>query len=398
MNTTHYKSNRKIKKLPVFNDEKDLLSFLERSLTDNLKQFIKVSISTLIKTEMEQIRDEIRQSGNQVPSFNGSYSRQLVSPFGKVSDIPIPRFREGFGSDGALAPSTLASFEDEKSRTWNLLKDMHLLGISQRKVKQLANKHLGLKISPKSIKNAMHDMVMHESMQINNKVLSDDYEYLYMDGIWEKIKGGGWDDTKAVVLCVLGVRSDGTREMIGFNLARAESKEAWTELLTNIKARGLTGDRLNMITMDDSAGAKIAIDKVYPRTPVQNCLVHKLRSVMMKTSRTNRASVVEDLKAITNSTSPDESTKVARAIVKKWYTTEEKAMNSLKHNFEYCLTYFQFPKDKWKQIRSTNILEREFREVRRRTKINDHSFNDFNSARRYHEGIFQYLNQHYPAK
>ena len=398
MNTTQYKSNRKIKKLPVFNDDKELLQFLERSLTDNLKQFIKVSVSTLVKAEMEQIRDEIRQSGGQVPSFNGSYNRQLISPFGKVSDIPISRFREGFGADGALAPSALSSFEDEKARTWDLLRDMHLLGISQRKVKHIASKHLGIKISNKAIKEAVHDLVMHESMQINNKVLSDEYEYLYMDGIWEKIKGGGWDHTKAVVLCVLGVKSDGIREVIGFSLARSESEEAWTELLTSIKSRGLTGSRLNMITMDDSAGAKIAIDKIYPSTPIQNCLVHKIRSVMMKTSKNNRASVTEDLSTITNANSPDEAMSLAKAIVKKWYTAEEKAMNSLKHNFEYCLTYFQFPKDQWKQIRSTNILEREFREVRRRTKVNDHSFNDFDSARRYHEGIFQYLNQHYPAK
>jgi transposase-like protein len=108
--------------------------------------------------------------------------------------------------------------------------------------------------------------------------------------------------------------------------------------------------------------------------------------------------VTEDLKTITNANSPDKAMEAAKAIVKKWYVREEKAMNSLKHNFEYCLTYFQFPKDKWASIRSTNILEREFREVRRRTKVNDHSFNDIESARRYHEGIFQYLNANYPAR
>src|SRR5579884_3629981 len=141
MSTTQKHSSRTIKKLPVFEDEKDLLQFLERSLTDNLKQFIRVSIQTLVKTEMQQIRDELQQAGQVTPAFNGSYGRQLISPFGRIEDVPIPRFRDGFGD---TPPTVLAGFEDEKSRTWDLLRDMHLLGISQRKVKHLANKHLGL--------------------------------------------------------------------------------------------------------------------------------------------------------------------------------------------------------------------------------------------------------------
>lgn len=393
MLTTHNKSIKQIKKLPVFDDEKDLLNFLERSLTDNLKQFIRVSISALVKAEMEQIRSSL-QADSQ-PHFNGYYGRQLVSPFGKIENVPIPRFRNGFGE---TTPTVLNSFDDEKDRTWQLLNDMHLLGISQRKVKHLAGKHLGLKISTNAIKEAMHNLVMDESTQINNQVLSDDYEYLFMDGIWEKVKGGGWDNTKAVVLCVLGVKPDGSRKLIGFTLARAEDENSWRELLENIKQRGLMGNALSLVVMDDSAGAKAAIDKIYPNVPIQNCLVHKLRSVQSKTSYKHKAAVTEDLKAITNADSPDEAIAAAKEIVKKWYIKEEKAMNSLKHNFEYCLTYFQFPKESWKKIRTTNIIEREFREVRRRTKVNDHSFNDFESARRYHEGIFQYLNSNYPAK
>jgi transposase-like protein len=395
MTTTQINSSKVIKKLPVFQDDKDLLSFLERSLTDNLKQFIKVSITTLVKAEMEQIRLELQNSGNLVPAFNGSYGRNLISPFGKIEDVPIPRFREGFKDN---TPTVLNSFEDEKDRTWDLLRDMHLLGISQRKVKQIAEKHLGLNISTKAIKEATHELVMHESNQINNQVVDDDYEFLYMDGIWEKVKGSGWDNTKAVVLCVLGLKTDGTRKLIGFSLARAEDEDSWLELLTDIKRRGLSGKSLSMVIMDDSAGAKVAIDKVYSKVLIQNCLIHKVRSVFLKTSYKHRTAVSEDMKVIMTANSPDEAMNAAKAIVKKWYTKEEHAMNSLRHNFEYCLTYLQFPKDKWKLIRSTNILEREFREVRRRTKVNDHSFNNFDSARRYHEGIFQYLNQYYPAR
>lgn len=396
MATTQIKSIRTIKKLPVFDDDKDLLAFLERSLTDNLKQFIRHSITTLVKAEMEQVRSELQQSQtSSAPAFNGYYHRQLVSPFGKVEDVPIPRFRDGFGEQ---APSTLDGFDDEKSRTWKLLHDMHLMGVSQRKVKLLAKQHLNLDIGLSKLKDVSQELVMHESAQINLKQLSDDYQYLFCDGIWEKVKGHGWDRTAAVVLCVLGVKRDGTRELIGFELARAEDGDSWTTLLKNIKQRGLTGNGLDLVIMDDSKGCKVAIDRVFGNVLIQNCIVHKLRQVIAFTSHKNKAAIAEDLKVITAANSPDEATEAAKAVAKKWYQKEARAITSLRHNFEYCLTYFQFPKDTWKTIRSTNILEREFREVRRRTKVNDHSFNNFESARRYHEGMFQHLNKYYPAK
>ena len=71
--------------MPIFEDDKDLMQFLERSLTDNLKQFIRVSISTLVKAEMQQIRKELQDQ----TYFNGYYNRQLISPFGKIEDIPV---------------------------------------------------------------------------------------------------------------------------------------------------------------------------------------------------------------------------------------------------------------------------------------------------------------------
>jgi transposase-like protein len=194
------------------------------------------------------------------------------------------------------------------------------------------------------------------------------------------------------------MRADGSYQMLGFTLARSEDANSWTDLLSSIKQRGLSGKTIDVVTMDDSAGCKLAIERVFKDTPIQNCIVHKLRSVLSKTSHKHKAAMSEDLKFISNAQTPDEALAAAKAVAKKWYQKEEKATASLRHNFEYCLTYYQYPKDIWKKIRSTNVLEREFREVRRRTKVNDHSFNSFESANMYHESIFQYLNNNYPAK
>lgn len=278
-----------------------------------------------------------------------------------------------------------------------LLHDMHLMGISQRKVKKLADKHFGINISTKKLKDVSYELVMHESTQINKKQLTDEYQFLFCDGIWENVKGSGWYKTSAVVLCVLGMRADGSYQIPGFTLARAEDSDSWTKLLSSIKQRGLSGKTLDLVIMDDSVCCKLAIERVFKNTPIQNYIVHKLRSVLSKTSHKHKTAIAKDLKVISGTQSPDEALTAAQEIAKKWYSKEGKAIASLRHNFEYCLTYSQYPKDIWKKIRSTNVLGREFREVRRRTKVNEHSFNSFESANMYHEGIFQYLNGNYPA-
>lgn len=383
-------NHTKITKLPVFGDDRDLVKFLETSFAETAKQYIKALATTLVKAEME----EFRQKADRDMSFNGYYPRQLVSPFGRVADVPVPRFRE---APAGLDLRSMQLFGEEQQRVMALLADMHLQGISQRKLQKLANKHLGLNWGTKRLGSAYRELVEKEEFQINSQGLDDSYEYLYCDGIWEKVKGYGWNDPRAVVLCVLGVKADGSRKLLGFAMARAEDGEAWNRLLLGIKERGLTGRNLKLVTSDDSGGFKKALSHVYPRVPLQLCIVHKMRDVLGQTSAKNKPLLGEDLKVVYEARTKEDAMAAAQALVKKWYTKEERACASLRHNFELTLTYLDFPPESWSKIRSNNIVEREFREVRRRTKTFDNSFNDEQSLNRYHNGIFTYLNDNYPA-
>ena len=116
---------------------------------------------------------------------------------------------------------------------------------------------------------------------------------------------------------------------------------------------------------------------------------------MFKTKYTNRKAVGEDLKTIFASESKKEALNKTKAIVRKWYMTETKAMAALRYNIEYCFTYFDFPRDSWSKLRTNNILEREFRELRRRMKVFDNTFQSEKSANRYANTIISYLNQNY---
>jgi transposase-like protein len=379
----------------MFDDDYQLEKFLTENFTESLKQMIKVVVKTMVKTEMETFRGQFEEKLNEKLHFNGYYDRNMISSWGRVDDIPVPRFRRN-NQELNFNPRSLDVFDEEKQRFEKLISEMHLLGISQRKIKHLTQVCLGMPVSKDRVGHIYKEFADREEINVNSQILSDDFQYIFLDGLWEKTKGYGWDNNKTVLLCVLGVKQNGERKIVGFTLAHAEDEKAWSRLLRNIYDRGLKGQNLKLAISDDTQSLKNTLFQYYPKVPVQTCIVHKIRAVMFKTKYTNRKAVGEDLKTIFASESKKEALDKTKAIVRKWYMTETKAMAALRYNIEYCFTYFDFPRDSWSKLRTNNILEREFRELRRRMKVFDNTFQSEKSANRYANTIISYLNQNYP--
>ena len=318
-------NHTKISRLPVFTEEKELTKFLETNFTESLKNMIKLTVKTMIKTEMESFRKEFSDK----LYFNGYYGRNMTSTFGRIEDIPVPRFRQ---SPNSMALQTTGVFAEEQHKFMKLIEQMHLLGISQRKIKYLARICFGIPISVNRVGAIYRELVEKEDININQKQLSDDYEYLILDGIYEKTKGYGWDDNRSVLLCALGVKPTGERQILGFSLARKEEIASWNPFVKSLKNRGLFGKNLKLVIADDHPAIKQAVDQYYPTIPIQLCMVHKERNVIGKTSHKNKKEIAEDLKIVFQSQTKDEAMEKAKQVVKKWYMTESKAMESFRFN------------------------------------------------------------------
>ncbi len=387
--------NRKLNSIVLgVQTEAELQKYLESNFTQSLCHLIKVTVKTMIKLEMEEFRKEMHDLVGTI-HFNGNYARRLVGPFGSVEDIPVPRFRD---NPTTFVPETLGVFEEEKDKFLRIMAEMHRLGISERKIDKLARTCFKTKVTPAKLGAVYKSLADEEALKINSIPLADDYEYVLADGLWVTAKGYGWEEDKAVILCVLGIKPDGVRAVIGFTVARDESYEAWHELLVSIKQRGLTGKNIKLIISDDGKGFDGAMDQLFPKVKHQICLVHKMRNVLTKTSFKHKKEMGTDLSIAFNQDSKETALLAIKALCKKWYVLEPKAIDSLKYHLLDTLTYFEFDKSLWKKIRTNNILEREFREVRRRIRVMDSSFNDKESATRYAGSIINYLNQHYPAE
>lgn len=384
--------NSKSQKTPIFNSDKELANFLLNNVADSLKQSIRAVVKIMIKEEMDNLRQEV----NEKLSFNGYYSRNMISPLGKIENIPIARFREKGMTD--LPLDSLKIFEQEKERFINMAIDMHRLGVSDRKVDKICQEHFGIKFSKNRVSAIHRELAETESFQINQLPLSDDFVYFYADGLWANAKSFGLKNSnKIVLLCILGVKADGTRQIIAFLVADSESYETWHELILNVKERGLKGANLKLTIVDDNGGLIKALKHLFPQVPRQVCVAHKERNVISKAKHKNKKAIAEDLKKIYCQKTKDEAIRQMQAVAKKWYLIEPQSIESLRFDFESTLTYLNYPESDWHKIRTTNLLEREFREVRRRIKVFDNSFNDRPSANRYANSIFTYLNDNYPA-
>lgn len=381
----------KPQKAPVFNNDEELQKFLTQSFTESLKQAIKVTVKIMIKTEMEQFRKD----GEQKLSFNGCYGRDMITTYGKIADVPIPRFREL--PQGNIPLQTMNIFTEEKDKFLKLVSQMHELGISTRKIEKLCKTTFGVTMPKNQVSLIHKELAEQEELQINSLALTDEFEYIILDGLWAHCKTYGLTkDKKLALLCALGITKEGKRKIIGFRTAEAEDTENWGKLLADLKKRGLSGKTLTLAIADDNAGLAAALAQYYPTVKTQICIVHKMRNVMSATRNAHKEAVTADLKYIYTATTTEEAIERMKTFAKKWYIHEEKAVNSLRFHFEKTITYLQFPEPIWKKIRTSNILEREFREVRRRINVFDNSFNGDKNFLNYGNTIFNYLNTNYP--
>lgn len=376
-----------------FGSESELKKYLEGTVTNSLHQLIRVTVNLMVKEEMKQFRESMKGELSAM-YFNGSYPRDMKAPLGMVRDVPIPRFRD---NPTNYTPASLAVFSEQEEQFIHLVSEMHRLGVSQRKVAGIAKSCFGITLSANRVGCVYRELAEKEEATINSRPLSDIYEYIYLDGVFVKTKGYGWDSNRSVLLCALGVTNKGKREIIGFTVADSESYDNWHALLLSLKKRGMTGESLKLAVSDGADGLIGAIKHLFPDLPHQTCIMHKMRNVIGATSHKNKATLAEDLKIAYNQDTVEAALESFKSLTRRWYLSEPTAVEVLKHNLQSTLTYYMFEKDEWRKVRTNNILEREFRELRRRINVMDSSFNDRDSASRYAASTFSYLNQNYPA-
>lgn len=333
-----------------------------------LKQGTQRMIKRLMETSMElEIQDLIgpkwAHAAQRTAYRNGYRYRNLLSSFGYLADIKVPRLRSG-----NLSFPCFKRYKQRSDDVDALVLKMFLSGVSTRRIKEVFVPLLGANTISASSVSAITKTLSTQVNAYHARRLHDDYIYLFLDGVYFNVKNPVWKKRRCV-LVAYGITANGIRELIDFELApNGESEQAWERFLYRLYHRGLQGSQLHLLIRDGNKGLKNALASVFPAIPQQLCWAHKLRNVANKLPRKLLTLCISQARDIYAADDYRAALKIFKSWAKFWLPLAPNAVRCLNEDIFDLLSFFKEPKHLWIKLRTTNSIERNFREVRRRTR------------------------------
>jgi transposase-like protein len=347
----------------------------------------RCTLAELLEGRMDQLIDEHLErmaARGQADRRNGCYTRWLLTELGDI-ELAVPRTRTFSALKVVRAYARRAKDVDR------MILACFLLGLSTRKVAIALLPILGRPVSPATV-SAVARQLDAAVAAFHRRPLEDIYRVLVLDGVVLKRKTGAGALARPV-LVALGLRPDGKKEVIDFRLATAESAAQWEQFLGDLVRRGLTGEHLEMLCVDGGSGLLAALPTALPDIPVQRCWAHKTRNILNKVRKPNQAAIKADLHRIMNAPTLPAAWSAARRFADRWEAIYPKAVACLRADLDDLLTCFRYPTvAERKTVRTTNAIERRFREVRRRTRPMG-TFQDKTSMERILFAVFTHENR-----
>ena len=292
---------------------------------------------------------------------NGHYTRNLVTPAGRIERLEVPRDREG--------EFVTEVFERYKRMTGDVeeaVLEMYLSGISVRKIAGVTEALSRVKVGKDAVSRIARRLQEEQREWRERSLKEKGYPYLYLDATYLKVRWGASVTNLALLACV-GVDEEGFREVLAVEVAGSEKVAAYASLLRGLIDRGLKGVRL--VVSDDHEGIKAAVSGELPGVKWQRCVVHFERNVLAHVPASSTAEVAEDLKAIFKVRRQKTARALAEEFVEMYGGRFPKAICVFEAGIDDALTYLGFPGSHHARLRTTNMLERLFREVKRRTRV-----------------------------
>jgi putative transposase len=331
--------------------------------SEDMRTQARHALQDIIEGRMEALIDDaLKEMDSQgiLDRRNGTYPRNFLSELGNL-ELCVPRTRR------VSACAVLQKYARRTAQIDQVILAGFVLGLSTRKVGQTLLALLGEKISASTVSQVAKTLDRSVAC-FHNRPLANIYKVLLLDGVVLSRKTGAGAE-KRPVLVALGIREDGRKEIIDYQLSGSESQAEWEQFLGDLYKRGLTGESLAAITVDGGKGLLAALPFVYGKVRVQRCVVHKTRNLQNKCRKADWPAMKRGLHRIFEATTEVQARHAARRFANRWEQSYPEVVKSLRQDLDALLQFFIFKDAVWrKATRSTNAIERRFREVRRRTR------------------------------
>jgi transposase-like protein len=290
---------------------------------------------------------------------NGFKNKKLLTRSGEL-ELSIPQVREG-----GFYPSCLSKGEKVEQALKLALAEAYVQGVSTRKMKLLTEELCGKELSSTQV-SRFAKVLDEEVEQFKRRPLGE-YEYVYLDAQYEKVRHEGSVRSLAVLKAV-GINKEGFREILGVSCSLSEAEVHWRAFLEDLLRRGMYG--LKLVVSDDHAGLKAALRATLPSVQWQRCLFHLAQNASSYApSASMREEVCQAVREIYQATDVEEARSRLKRIVEKYKGKAGRFCDWLEEHFVEGLAFFQYPREHWKKIRTVNVVERQNQEQKRRTRV-----------------------------
>ena len=351
---------------PITEQFQHFVQDLKESFWGDLNGKVQAAVKQLLEEDSRRQRDRYlcreayeRRAGTG-EYRNGYYERDFVTRFGTLR-LRIARTR-----GRAFLPAGLRGFQRRAEEVTLLIREAFLRGISTRQVGRVVGIVTGEPVSAQTV-SRLTKSLDRLVRRFHEAPLQDEWAHLFLDGVSLRVRRPS-GRKRVQMLVAYGVRRDGQRRLLAFQRSQGESQAAWEGFLQDLYRRGLEGKHLELIVTDGCAGLAAALQTVYPRVEQQRCWVHKMRNILEKVRKRDYDAVKADAQAIYQAWSGWHAQHAFQRFAARWRSDYPAMVRQLEKDLPELLTFFQFPRHLWRKLRTTNVIERCFVEVRRRTR------------------------------
>lgn len=329
------------------------INFLKEAVRSFVHQLMDEEVSALIGAERYERTEE------RTTRRNGYRHRTWDTRVGSI-DLAIPKLRTG-----SYFPNWLEPRRRSEQALVAVVAEAYLRGVSTRKVEGLVQT-LGISGISKSEVSRLCASLDAQVTAFRTRRLDAEYPYIFVDARYEHVREDERVQSMAVVIAY-GIRADGMREVLGVEINNSEDLEQWRAFLQDLVARGVRGVRL--IISDAHRGLKQAIAEVFLGASWQRCRVHFLRNLEAQVPKNAQAMVAATVRPIFQQSGREAAQAQLKQVCDVLQARFPKAVEMLIKAEEEVLAFYDFPHEHWRQIYSTNPLERLNKELKRRSAV-----------------------------
>jgi transposase-like protein len=329
--------------------------------TEGIKPVLELLFNTAMKVEREGFlgAGAHERSEERKGYANGYKPKEIQTRMGALG-LAVPQVR-GLG----FYPQSIEKGSRSEKALKLAIAQMYLEGVSTRRVQDITEKLCGYEVSSTQVSRVTQELDV-QFEQFRNRPLGE-VCYLIIDASYLKVRHNGSVIDMAILLAY-GINPEGKREILGASTSLSEAEVHWREFFQSLQARGMRG--LRLIISDDHAGMRNARRSVFPSVPWQRCQFHLAQNAQAYAPKKSiKLEIAEVMREIFNSPTLEMAREMKRRAVERYQKRAPEFAKWLEGNVEEGLMVFQFPKEHWKKIRTSNGIERVNREIKRRTRV-----------------------------